>query len=166
MSAVPSEPTVLNTTAPSNFAYIDQMELLETLPRVCTVAEVQSELRAGIESHPYLQRALDSLGDTIPVIALDESVDEAARELETRLDPGEAQAFAVADIYDGTLVTDDGPARALARDTDVSVTGSIGVLIRAVDNDQIPEAKADQWLKQWIDETDYRAPSRNFSDYR
>lgn len=166
MSAVPSEPTVLNTTAPSNFAYIDQMELLETLPRVCTVAEVQSELRAGIESYPYLQRALNSLGDTIPVIALDESVDEAARELETRLDPGEAQAFAVADIYDGTLVTDDGPARALARDTDVSVTGSIGVLIRAVDNDQIPEAEADQWLKQWIDETDYRAPSRNLSDYR
>lgn len=166
MSAVPSEPTVLNTTAPSNFAYIDQMELPETLPRVCTVPEVQSELRAGIESYPYLQRALDSLGDTIPVIALDESVDEAARELETRLDPGEAQAFAVADIYDGTLVTDDGPARALARDTDVSVTGSIGVLIRAVDNDQIPEAEADQWLKQWIDETDYRAPSRNLSDYR
>lgn len=166
MSAVPSEPTVLNTTAPSNFAYIDQMELLETLPRVCTVTEVQSELRAGIESYPYLQRALDSLGDAIPVIALDESVDEAARELETRLDPGEAQAFAVADIYDGTLVTDDGPARALARDTDVSVTGSIGVLIRAVDNDQIPEAEADQWLKQWIDETDYRAPSRNLSDYR
>lgn len=166
MSAVPSEPTVLNTTAPSNFAYIDQMELLETLPRVCTVPEVQSELRAGIESYPYLQRALDSLDDAIPVIALDESVTEAATELETRLDPGEAQAFAVADIYDGTLVTDDGPARALARDTDVSVTGSIGVLIRAVDNNQIPEAEADQWLKQWIDKTDYRAPSRNLSDYR
>jgi len=166
MSAVPSEPTVLNTTAPSNFAYIDQMGLLETLPRVCTVPEVRSELRAGTESYPYLQRALDSLGDAIPVIALDESVDEVVTELETRLDPGEAQAFAVADIYDGTLVTDDGPARALARDSDVSVTGSIGVLIRAVDNNHLSEAEADQWLKQWIDETDYRAPSRNLSDYR
>lgn len=71
----------------------------------------------------------------------------------TRLDPGEAQAFAVAAIYDGTLVTDDGPARTLARDTGVSVTGSIGVLIRVVDNNHISEAEADQWLKQWIDET-------------
>lgn len=165
MSAVPSVPTVLNTTAPSNFAYIDRLNLLETLPRVCTVPEVRSELRAGVESYPYLQRALDSIGDTIPVVESNEAVDERATELETRLDPGEAEAFAVADIYDGTLVTDDGPARTLARNEDVPVTGSIGVLVRAVENDCITEADADRWLEQWIDETDYRAPSREFSDY-
>lgn len=165
MSSVQPDPTVLNTTAPSNFAYIDRMDLLEGLPRVCTVPAVRSELHAGVDSYPYLQQALDSIGDTIPVVALDEPVDDAATELASRLDPGEAQAFAVADIYDGTLVTDDGPARTLARDTGVAVTGSIGVLIRAVEDDRLSEAAADRWLKQWIDETDYRAPARDFSDY-
>jgi predicted nucleic acid-binding protein len=166
MSSVPSNPTVLNTTAPSNFAYIDRLDLFEALPRVCTVPAVRRELRAGVDSYPYLQRALDSIGDTIPVVALNESADDAATELASRLDPGEAHAFAVADIHDGTLVTDDGPARTLARDADLAVTGSIGVLIRAVDDDRLSEADADRWLKQWIDETDYRAPSRDFSDYR
>lgn len=41
MSAVTSELTVLNTIAPSNFAYIDQMELLETLGRVYIVSHVE-----------------------------------------------------------------------------------------------------------------------------
>ena len=165
MSSVPSNPTVLNTTAPSNFAYIDRMDLLEALPRVCTVPAVRRELRAGVDSYPYLQRALDSIGDTIPVVALDDPVDDTATDIAPRLDPGEAQAFAVAEIHDGTLVTDDGPARTLARDTGVAVTGSIGVLIRAVEADRLSAADADRWLKQWIDETDYRAPSRDFSDY-
>ncbi len=163
---MPSNPTVLNTTAPSNFAYIDRMDLVDGLPRVCTVPAVQSELRAGVESYPYLQRALDRIGDTIPVVALDELGDNAATNVASRLDPGETQAFTVAEIYNGTLVTDDGPARALARTTGVALTGSIGVLIRAVEDDRLSEATADRWLKRWIDETDYRAPSRDFADYR
>jgi predicted nucleic acid-binding protein len=165
MRSVPPNPTVLNTTAPSNFAYIDRMDLLETLPRECTVPTVRSELRAGVDSYPHLQRALDSVGDAIPVLVLDESAEEAATQRERRLDPGEAEAFAVADIHDGTLVTDDGPARGLARETGVAVTGSIGVLIRALEDGQVSEADADRWLKRWVDETDYRAPSRDLSDY-
>lgn len=165
MSSVPSNPTVLNTTAPSNFAYIDRMDLLETLPRVCTVPAVRSELRAGVGSYPYLQRALDSVGDMIPIVAVDEPAEDVATLRERRLDPGEAQAFAVADVHDGTLVTDDGPARRLARETGVAVTGSIGVLISAVEDGRLSEADADRWLKRWIDETDYRAPSRDITDY-
>lgn len=165
MNAEQSGPIVLDTTAPSNFAYIDRMNLLEELPRVCTVPEVRRELRSGADSHPYLQRALESIGDTIPTIEIDESINKKATELETRLDPGEAEAFAVAALKNGTLVTDDGPARTLARSNNITVTGSIGVLMIAVETNRITEAKADHWLKQWIDETDYRAPSREFSDY-
>jgi predicted nucleic acid-binding protein len=165
MSEVPDGPTVLNTTAPSNFAYVNRMDLLEVLPRVCTVPAVRSELRAGVGSYPYLQRALDAVGEPVPVVELDGSVEERASELANRLDPGEAQAFAVADVYDGTLVTDDGPARTLARNEAVPVTGSIGVLVRAVEYERISVSDADSWLKQWVDETDYRAPSRDFSDY-
>jgi len=166
MSSVPPDPTVLDTTALSNFAYVDRVDLLETLPRVCTVPEVRAELRAGVASYSHLQHALDHLGDGIPVVEIDESTAEVVRELESRLDPEEAEAFAVAETCDGTLVTDDGPARTLARNADIPVTGSIGVLIRVVEDERIEASTADSWLKQWIDETDYRAPSREFSDYR
>lgn len=165
MSSAATDPTVLDTTAPSNFAYIERMDLLQALPRVCTVPEVRTELRAGADSYPYLQRALDRIGDTIPVVELVGQVEERAGELADRLDPGEAQAFAVAEGNDGTLVTDDGPARSLARSHDVTVTGSIGVLVTSVENSRISEGDADRWLEQWIDETDYRAPSRELSDY-
>lgn len=123
------------------------------------------ELRAGVESYPYLQRALDRLGEEIPVRTLDDSTEALASDLEARLDPGEASAFAVADSQNGTLVTDDGPARKLARDDGVPVTGSIGVLIIAVEADRVSKSDADRWLKQWIDDTEYRAPSRDLSDY-
>jgi predicted nucleic acid-binding protein len=126
---------------------------------------MHSELRAGVNSHPHLQRALDCLGELVPVVGLDKTLTTAVGELTPRLDPGEAQAFAVADGYGGLLVTDDGPARALARENDVSVTGSIGVLVRAVDEGHVSESEADRWLKRWVDETDFRAPSREFSAY-
>lgn len=165
MSAVPLDPTVLDTTVPSNFAFIGRMDLVTALPRVCTVPEVQRELRVGVDSHPYLQQALDHLGETIPVVELDNGIVELIPELEYRLDPGEAQAMAVASVHGGTLVSDDGAARAYARGRDVPVTGSIGVLVTAVDDGRIAGSDADRWLKQWIDETGYRAPSREFSDY-
>jgi len=46
------------------------------------------------------------------------------------------------------------------------VTGSIGVLIRAVENDRITEPEAENWLERWVDETNYRAPLRDLSEYR
>lgn len=165
MSTVPEDPTVLDTTALSNFAYVDRVDLLAGLPRVCSVPEVRDELRDGVDAYPYLQRALDRLGEVIPLVVLAESALEAAAELESVLDPGEAQAFAVANDRGGTLVTDDGHARTLARRRGVSVTGSIGVMVRAVEAGQIAVEDADRWLKRWIDETAFRAPSREFSDY-
>lgn len=165
MSQVPTEPTVLDTTVLSNFAYIDRVDLLGELPRVCSVAEVEGELRAGVEAYGHLQSAIDQLGESIPVVDLDHPARELAEDLSGRLDRGEARAFAIAATHDGTFVTDDGPARTLARNRDVPVTGSIGVLVRAVDADRVSAADADRWLTRWIDETAYRAPSRDFSTY-
>lgn len=164
MTAVPDEPTVLDTTILSNFAYIGQLPMVEALPRVCTVPAVQSELRAGVDSHPYLQRALDSLGETIPVIETDQEAGHGAADSEPALDAGEAAAYAVAEGHGGTLVTDDGQSRRWLNAM-CPVTGSLGVLVRAVECGRVTEAEADRWLKRWIDETDYRAPSRELSDY-
>jgi predicted nucleic acid-binding protein len=53
----------------------------------------------------------------------------------------------------------------MARDRGVRLTGTIGVLIELVDVGEIDVATADAWLKRLVDETNYRAPSREFTDY-
>lgn len=63
-----------------------------------------------------------------------------------------------ADTASGTLVTDDGPARALAADYDLALTGSIGLLVRGVVLEELTVETADQWLTMWIEERNYYSP--------
>ena len=165
MNGRPSNATVLDSTVLSNFAQVDQVELLGNLLRIVTVAAVRDELEAGVETHPYLEGAVAVLNEDIPVVTpsiSEETVEEAL--LET-LDPGEAQALAVAETTDGTIVTDDGDARSTAKQRSVDVTGSIGLLVRVVETDQLSGETADRHLKRWIDEAGFRAPAREFEDF-
>lgn len=161
MSGPPRNATVLNTTVLSNFAHVGRVELLFDLPQVATVEAVQRELDDGTETHPYLTNAVAALKNEIPVVS---SSDEAAQIEETlleTLDPGESQALAVADVADGVLVTDDGDARRTAKCRGVSMTGSIGLLVRFIDDDQLSIATADSYLTRWIDKAGFRSPSRD-----
>jgi predicted nucleic acid-binding protein len=63
------------------------------------------------------------------------------------------------------LVTDDGDARTFASDHGVTVVGSVGVLLAAIDAGKIDEQTADDWLSTRIDETGYYVPSRDISAY-
>lgn len=165
MTDHPPNPTVLNTTVLSNFAHVDRVELLLDLPRLVTVDAVREELEAGVETHPYLERALTVLGAEIPVIAPSGSKEELEETLRDSLDPGESQALAVAAAADGTLVTDDGDARAIAKRRGVDLAGSIGLLVRFVEDDSISAETADEYLKRWIDEAGFRSPARNFDAF-
>lgn len=162
MTAEPSNPTVLNTTVLSNFAQVDHVELLLNLPRLVTVAAVQEELEAGVETHPYIKHALTVLGDDIPVSSPSPAAETVEAELLESLDPGEAQALAVAEVADGMLVTDDGDARTTAAQRGVNLTGSIGLLVRFVEGGYISVETADRYLKRWIDEAGFRSPTRDF----
>lgn len=163
---VPPTPSVLNTTVLSNFAYIDQVPVVAALPGICTVPVVREELRDGVADHPYLQSALDTLNDGIPVATVSETVANRESVVGAHLDPGEAQAFALADAHDGRLLTDDGDARSFAKEQGVRVVGSVGVLLAAIDAGRVEEATADGWLSTRIDDIGYRVPYRNISDYR
>ncbi|RLM41279.1 twitching motility protein PilT [Haloarcula sp. Atlit-47R] len=163
---LPANPSVLNTTVLSNFAYIDQLWIVADLSGICTVPVVREELEHGVANHPYLQEALDALDDEIPVAAISDTVANREAVVGEHLDPGEAQAFALADAHDGRLLTDDGDARSFAKDQGVTVVGSVGVLLAAIDAGRIDEATADEWLSKWIDEIGYYAPYRTISEYR
>jgi predicted nucleic acid-binding protein len=162
MTGPPSDATVLNTTVLSNFAQVDHVELLLDLPRLVTVHAVRRELEDGAETHLYIEHALAVLDDGIPVISPSSSAEQLEEELLETLDPGEAQALAVAEAADGMVVTDDGDARATANQRGVGLTGSIGLLVRFVEDDYITAATADEYLKRWIDEAGFRSPARDF----
>jgi predicted nucleic acid-binding protein len=163
---LPANPTVLNTTVLSNFAYIDQLWVVAGLSGICTVPVVREELEHGVDNHPYLQKALDTLDDEIPVATILDTVANREAVVGGHLDAGEAQAFALADAHDGRLLTDDGDARSFAKDQGVVVVGSVGVLLAAIDAGKINEATADEWLSTRIDEIGYYVPYRTISEYR
>ncbi|MCX2819439.1 twitching motility protein PilT [Haladaptatus sp. F3-133] len=163
---VPANPTVLNTTLLSNFAYIDQLWVVAGLSGVCTVPVVREELKDGVDNHPYVRSGLDILDDRIPTATVSETVADREEVAGTHLDPGEAQAFALADAHDGRLLTDDGDARSFAKDQGVTVIGSVGVLLATVDAGKIDEQTADEWLSTWIDDIGYYVPYRSISEYR
>ena len=80
---IPVDPSVLNTTVLSNFAYIDQLWVVAGLSGICAVPIVREELENGVDDHPYLQSALDTLDDEIPVVPISETV--ANREAVVRI---------------------------------------------------------------------------------
>ena len=162
---LPADPSVLNTTVLSNFAYIDQLWVVAGLSGICTVPVVREELEHGVDNYPYLQEALETLDNEIPVATISDTVANREAVVGEHLDPGEAQAFAIADAHDGRLLTDDGDARSFAKDQGVTVVGSVGVLLAAIDAGKIDESTADEWLSTWIDEIGYYVPYRTISEY-
>jgi predicted nucleic acid-binding protein len=101
-----------------------------------------------------------------PIAPISETGANREAVVSDHLDAGEAQAFAVADAHDGRLLTDEGDARSFAKEQGVTVVGSVGVLLAAVDAGKIDESTADEWLSIWIDEIGYNVPYRSISSYR
>ncbi|ERG96894.1 MAG: hypothetical protein J07HQW2_03378 [Haloquadratum walsbyi J07HQW2] len=58
---------------------------------------VREELEHGVADHSYLQTALDTLNDEIPVATISDTVANRKTVVSNHLDPGEARAFALAD---------------------------------------------------------------------
>lgn len=151
-------PIVLDTTVISNLARSDDIALLDVFDeRIVTVPVVIDELQTGIDDHGYtfLTRALG----TLEVV---EDENEPGESLD-RLDPGETHALQLARERDGSLATDDLAARTVADELDIPVTGSLGVLARAVHERALGEEEADERLQQWID-SDYRSPIESITE--
>jgi predicted nucleic acid-binding protein len=165
MTSAPDRATVLDTSVLSNFAHVDRVELLADLPRPATVTAVRGELESGRETHSYLAHALSVLDEPIPVCRPSPVAEKIESELVETLDPGEAQVLAVAAATGGTVVTDDGDARSCAIDREIPITGSIGLLVRFVEDSTLTRERADEYLKRWIDEAGFRSPARDIDPF-
>jgi predicted nucleic acid-binding protein len=81
-----------------------------------------------------------------------------------RLDAGETHALAVARSLGGTIVTDDDPARRRAGTLGVELTGSLGILVRAIEQDRLTVDGADEKLARWINKGGYHSPVASITD--
>lgn len=163
---------IFNTTALSNFAAVNRVDLLagQYRERAFTTLEVSDELRRGLKAgYDYLATAQQALQTMNPdgwvQILTPASVAEHQwrAELDELLDPGEASCLALAMSRNLIFVTDDQAARRLAKANGVLLTGTIGILIALVRQQTLTLMAANELLTAMIARR-YRAPVDRLDD--
>lgn len=110
------EPAVADSTCLITLQRIGQIELLHQ--QFAPVLVPPAVSREFGESYPWLVIQCPSAQPTVAALRL-------------MLDDGEAEAIVLAQQQDCRVILDDGKARRIARDLGLTITGTIGVLIRA-----------------------------------
>ena len=130
-----------NTSPISNLAIIGRLDLLNgQFHEICIPDAVEAEL--GRLSHPPAQEKIQqALRDGwIKPRALREG--RVARLLAAALDPGEAEAIALAlELSADLILLDERDGRSAAERAGLRVTGVLGVLLRAKNDGQIRSIK-------------------------
>jgi predicted nucleic acid-binding protein len=150
---------VPDTTVLSNYARTDSVEWLAArTPVPLTVDAVREELQAAREEgYAFVEAALAVLEpvneapeeptDIIGVVPDGGRWNDRSGSL-AALDRGETRALRRA-TPDEVLPTDDRDARDLARERNVPVTGSVGLLVDGVERGELSSERADNWLDTW-----------------
>ncbi|MFP8951759.1 DUF3368 domain-containing protein [Natrialbaceae archaeon A-arb3/5] len=133
---MPDDDLVVSDTSPLlNLAVIGRLDLLrDQFATITTPEQVWEELESGSDGLETL-RSLREEG-VLVVVPVEPS--DLFVELRRELDLGETAALAYAIETDAELVLlDERDARQVARRHELTITGVIGVLLRAAKNDRI-----------------------------
>jgi len=150
---------LLDNTVLSNFALVKRTDLvLQLWPHSSTTANAWREYQAGV-ALGYLPK---ETWTALPLIYLNKTENKVAQQLEKVLGAGERTCIAVVKIRGGLFVTDDRTARLVALEMGVKVTGTLGILIVAVERKIIPISDANHLLAQMIT-YGYRSPIEKLS---
>ncbi|AEM58691.1 conserved hypothetical protein [Haloarcula hispanica ATCC 33960] len=97
---LPANPSVLNTTVLSNFAYIDQLWIVADLSGICTVPVVRGELEHGVaNTHIFRKHSIRLM--TKSQLRRFRILSQTEKPLLGASRSWGAQAFALADAHDG-----------------------------------------------------------------
>jgi predicted nucleic acid-binding protein len=149
---------LLDNTVLSNFANIQRPALIRKAlgDSAATVQEVIDELNVGVE-----RGAIPDVDwSWLPIISMTDDERHAYRTLLKRLNEGEASCLIVASARGGRVLTDDRDARKIAMEMQISVSGTLGILVLLVDLGHISMQEADELLKLMI-EKGYFSPIRS-----
>ena len=146
---------LLDNTVLTNFALVGQdnlpLRLWSDAARTTTTA--YGEYLAGVATGIL---PADAWRDLIQ-ITLDEEEGAFASRLTVRLGAGERSCLAVARSRSGALASDDLPARQWAREHDIEVTGTVGILLACVRRGYLDSDQANALLTAMI-AAGYRSP--------
>lgn len=151
---------LLDTTVINNFLQAGRVDLLQQIQiHMCACPAVLEEIQVGIHGGKVPQGPLDWLS----VVNL--SVDENAYaiRLRNRLGKGESESIAVALMRRWQLATDDRDARLIARQLQISTTGTIGILALCTRNHIVNLEQANEILMRMVS-AGYYAPVSRLDD--
>jgi predicted nucleic acid-binding protein len=139
---------LLDNTVLTNYAQVGRPHIVSDIwgEMICTTPEVLAEYAAGTMTGVVP----DGVWDTLQSVALSTEEHQFALSLPSRLGSGERSCLAVA-VYRGWLfVSDDADARLIANRLGVPITGTLGILIRAVKEGVISFDTAEGLLQAMI----------------
>lgn len=120
---------------------IDALGLLSAIDTLLIPETVYQELETG-----GVPRALDE----IKYVLVETDTEDLSQ---SGLDPGETAALSLATDRDAVLLTDDLEARDVARDANVEVHGSVGIIVFAYRRSQLSKPEAIRLLRSLQTET-------------
>jgi predicted nucleic acid-binding protein len=149
-----------DTTLLSNFAHVQRPELLlSAFEGLSVPRSVMAELITGVQAGRV--PACDWSGlDFIDLMPGEIAHVEALRQT---LGVGEAECIAAAVARDGSVLTDDRNARRAAVAAGLTVSGTLGVLIRLVDQGELSRTQADELLAE-MQQHGYHSPVNSLDE--
>jgi predicted nucleic acid-binding protein len=152
---------ILDTTLLSNFAHLQHPELIHWAfgESLATTPKVMAELRVG--EAEGLVPACD--WTWLTVLELSQEEQSLAAEFSQQLDPGESECLAVAAKRQCKFLSDDFAARRMAQQQGLKVSGTLGVLLRLVDQQRLTFEAADALLQTLL-LYGYRSPVQSLRD--
>jgi predicted nucleic acid-binding protein len=156
---------IANTTILSNFAAIERFDLLRLIYTQLYIstdvyAEIEEGALAGYNYLAELERHVQPFAsDGWIVLTSPSTPDEIARmvALPTQLHRGEASSLAIAAERGWLFLTDDRSARRVAQAQGVRISGTLGCLLRGIQQQHWSIEATNQWLALMIAEG-YRSP--------
>ena len=161
MTSSQSKPVLLDNTVLSNFARIDRHTLvMELWPSCATTLEAWQEFQVGIMIGKLPKNAWKGLS----IIELTKAEHELSNGLSMILGLGERACIAAASQRNGLFMTDDRKARQVALELGIKITGTLGILVVAVERRKIVLKEANRLLKAMV-ESGYRSPVDDLGSY-
>ena len=146
---------LLDNTVLSNFAIVKRPDVvLRIWPgQVCSTPGVLQEYQEAALTRHYASNNWAEL----PLLELTETEVQYMRILPGPLGIGERECIAVAFHRQGSFVSDDSHARAVARSRRIGLSGTLGILVASSDAGILTFNQANALLKQMI-AAGYRSP--------
>lgn len=137
---------LVNNTVLSNFAKVNRLDLLKrAFEKLYVTEQVLEEFKLGVKRGVLPNVSLD-----FEVLKLRDDEIELYNSLRVKLGKGEASCLAIAKNRNMKFLTDDSDARRVANILGVSVSGTIGILVRCVEKNLISKEEGNQILKEMI----------------